>query len=68
MAMISIDLDPQLIARAPELTGARSIRDVLDLALRRLIAAKQKDAMLDDIAELTDLPAELGAPVAPPAS
>ena len=31
MAMISVDLDPQLIARARELTGARSHRDVLEI-------------------------------------
>ncbi|UNX54040.1 type II toxin-antitoxin system VapB family antitoxin [Georgenia sp. TF02-10] len=68
MAMTSVDLDPQLIERAKALTGERSNRAVLDLALRRLIAAKQKGAMIEGIAELTDLPVELGAPVAPPAS
>ena len=30
------------------------------------LAAKQKAAMIDGIASLTDLPAELGAPVTPP--
>ena len=66
MAMTSVDLDPQLIERARALTGERSNRAVLDLALRRLIASKQKDAMIDGIAELSDLPAELGAPVVHP--
>ena len=63
MAMTSVDLDPELIERARALTGEKSNRAVLDLALRRLIASKQKDAMIDAIAELADLPAELDAPV-----
>lgn len=64
MAVTSVDLDPQLIERARALTGERSNRAVIDLALRRLIASKQKGAMIDGILELTDLPDELGAPVA----
>lgn len=63
MALTSVDLDPLLIERARALTGEKSNRAVLDLALRRLIASKQKGAMIDGIAELADLPAELGAPV-----
>lgn len=66
MAMISVDLDPELIERARALTGERSNRAVLDLALRRLIASKQKGAMIDGIAGLTDLEGELGAPASPP--
>lgn len=66
MAVTSVDLDPQLIERARALTGERSNRADLDVALRRLIASKQKGAMVDGIAELTDLEAELGAPVVPP--
>jgi hypothetical protein len=63
MAMTSVDLDPRLIERARELTGERSNRAVLDLALRRLIASKQKGAMIDGIAGLADLPEGLDAPV-----
>lgn len=66
MAVTSVDLDPQLIERARALTGERSNRAVLDLALRRLIASKQKGAMIDGIAGLSDLAAELGAPVVAP--
>ncbi|MGN6128124.1 MAG: type II toxin-antitoxin system VapB family antitoxin [Humibacter sp.] len=62
MAVTSVDLDPQLIERARALTGEKSNRAVLDLALRRLIASKQKGAMIDGIAALVDLEAELGAP------
>jgi Arc/MetJ family transcription regulator len=69
MAVTSIDLDPKLVERAKALTGERSNRAVVDLALRRLIASKQKDTMIDGIATLTDLEAGLGAPVvSPPAS
>lgn len=60
--MTSVDLDPGLIERARILTGERSNRAVLDLALRRLIASKQKGAMIDGIVELTDLESGLGAP------
>ncbi|MCB1252676.1 MAG: type II toxin-antitoxin system VapB family antitoxin [Austwickia sp.] len=66
MALTSVDLDPQLIERARALSGAKSNRAVIDLALRRLIAAKQKGAMIDGIAALQHLPAGLGAPVAQP--
>ncbi|CAM2879350.1 type II toxin-antitoxin system VapB family antitoxin [Skermania piniformis] len=66
MAVTSVDLDPRLIERAKALTGERSNRAVLDLALRRLIAAKQKGAMIDGISELTDLGREIGAPVVVP--
>ncbi|GAA3093701.1 hypothetical protein JOF29_007128 [Kribbella aluminosa] len=66
MAMTSVDLDPELVERARALTGERSNRAVLDLALRRLIASKQKGAMIDGIAALSDLESELGAPVVAP--
>jgi len=62
----SVDLDPALIERARELTGERSNRAVLDLALRRLIASKQKGAMIAGIAGLDNLAEELGAPVVSP--
>lgn len=65
MAMTSDDLDPALIERAREVTGKKSNRAVLDLALRRLIASKQKGAMIDGIAQLSDLPDGLGAPIVP---
>lgn len=66
MAVTSVDLDPQVLARARELSGESSNRAVIDLALRRLIASKQKAAMIDGIAQLSALPSELGPPVAPP--
>lgn len=63
MAVSTEDVDAELIERAWVLTGERSNRAVLDLALRRLIASKQKSAMIDGIQALTDLPSGLGAPV-----
>lgn len=63
MAVTSVDLDPELMKRARELTGLPSNRAVLDLALRRLVAVKQKGAMLDAIEGMTHLATELGAPV-----
>lgn len=63
MAMTSVDLDARLLERARELTGERSNRAVIDLALRRLVASKQKGTMIEAIIGLEDLPEEFGAPV-----
>ena len=64
MAVTSVDLDPALLERARELTGQRSNRAVLDLALRQLIAARQKSSMVEGISKLSHLAEELG--VTPP--
>lgn len=45
----SVAVDAQLVERARELTGEKSNRAVLELALRRLIASKQKSEMVDGI-------------------
>lgn len=68
MAVTSVDLDPDVLARARAVTGEKSNRAVIDLALRRMIASKQKGAMIDGIASLADLPSQLGAPVVSPAA
>lgn len=47
MTLTSVDLDPQLLVRAKALTGEKTNRAVLDLALRRLIAAKREGAMAE---------------------
>lgn len=54
MSLTSVDLDPLLLRKAKELTGAKSNRAVLDLALRRLIASRQKTSMVEGIAALAD--------------
>lgn len=61
MAVTSIDIEPGLLAQARELTGARSNREVVDLALRRLVAHKSKRTLLDRMSRLDDLPNGLGA-------
>lgn len=62
MAVTSIDIQGDLLAQAREVTDAKSNREVVDLALRRLIAGKRKGAMADRIAALSGLPEGLGAP------
>ena len=62
MDTFKVDLDRELLDRAKTFTGLGSESAVIELALRRLIASKQKLLMIDGIAALKDLPAELGAP------
>ena len=66
MAMTSVDLDPRLLEHARALTGERSNRAVIELALRRLVASKRKSAMVEGVAGLSGLPEGLGAPVERP--
>lgn len=66
MAIISVEAEAALLDRACEVTGEQSNRAVVHLALRRLIAEKQKEQMVDGIAELTELPRGLNEPVVPP--
>ena len=65
MALTSVDLDPMLIERARALSGERSNRAVIDLALRRLIAAKQKREMVEGIAAIVGLEEGLEAQTTP---
>lgn len=66
MDLITVDVDRSLLERARDLTGGRTDREVVENALRRLIASKQKGGMVDAIAALEDLPSELGAPARRP--
>lgn len=63
MKQIRVEVEASLLERARNLTGHRTDREVVETALRRLIASKQQDRMADGIATLEDLPRELGAPV-----
>ena len=63
MTKASVDFDAALLERAKELTGQKSNRAVINLALRRLIAGRQKSEMLHGILDLAYLPQELGSPV-----
>ncbi|MDR0284810.1 MAG: type II toxin-antitoxin system VapB family antitoxin [Propionibacteriaceae bacterium] len=62
MTITSVDLDSDLLTQAKELTGQRTTRAVVDLALRRLVAAGHKQHLLAGIAALDFVPAGLGAP------
>lgn len=66
MAVTSVDLDPQLMERARQLSGERSNRAVIDLALRRFVASMRKTEMVDGIAALSGLEAGLDAPLIEP--
>ncbi|RZU62223.1 type II toxin-antitoxin system VapB family antitoxin [Zhihengliuella halotolerans] len=66
MAITSIDISGDLLRQARSLTGASSNREVVDLALRRLIAHKSKQQMVDAISQLADLPSGLHAPTIKP--
>ena len=67
MGVTRVEADAALMNRARKLTGERSDSIVVNTALRRLIAAKQKGLMVDGIAELAELPRGLDEPVVPPA-
>ena len=66
MAVARVDLDLKLLERTRSLTVETSNRAVFGLALRRLIASKQKGSMLNGISALTDLEYELGSPAGVP--
>ncbi|WP_227870977.1 type II toxin-antitoxin system VapB family antitoxin [Corynebacterium provencense] len=51
----TVNVDPRLLERTRRLTGKKSDRAVLELALRRLIASKQKHAMIEGISSLQGL-------------
>lgn len=66
MVITSVDLDLKLLERARVLTGGRSNRAIFDLALRRLIATKQKSTMIEGIFASSDLESEIGSTVVAP--
>ena len=66
MVITSVDLDLKLLERARALTGGKSNRSILDLALRRLIASKQKSSMIEGIFASSDLESEIGSTVVAP--
>lgn len=63
---ITVEVDRYLLERARILSDASSDNAVVELALRRLVAAKQKGVMIEGIAELPELPVGLSAPVVSP--
>lgn len=49
VAITSIDIDPDELRVAKELTGATSNREAVDLALRTLIAVRRQPAVVERI-------------------
>lgn len=49
MAVTSIDIDPDELRRAKELTGTTSNRETVDLALRTLIALRRQPVVVERI-------------------
>ena len=49
MAVTSIDINPDELRTAKELTGSRSNRETVDLALRTLIALRRQPAAVERI-------------------
>ncbi|MCY1694125.1 type II toxin-antitoxin system VapB family antitoxin [Curtobacterium sp. SL109] len=49
MTVTTIDLDPELLETAKELTGARTDRDVVTRALQTLIATRQQPATVERV-------------------
>ncbi len=49
MTITSIDIDPEELRIAKELTGATSNREAVDLALRTLIAIRRQPAVVERI-------------------
>lgn len=49
MAITSIDIDPNELRQAKEITGSASNRETVDLALRTLIAVRRQPAAVERI-------------------
>lgn len=60
MVLISADVNPELLDHAGKITGLRSEREILTLALKELVAKHQKTSMVDGISRLNHLASELG--------
>lgn len=67
MAVTSIDIDPDELREAKELTGSASNRETVDLALRTLIAVRRQPAAVERIIGRRFEPDQIDAPTAPPA-
>jgi hypothetical protein len=66
MAITSIDIDPDELRVAKELTGAASSREVVDLALRTLIAIRRQPAVVERIIGRQFEPEQVDAPTITP--
>jgi Arc/MetJ family transcription regulator len=66
MAVTSIDIDQDDLKQAKELTGARSNRETVDLALRTLIAVRRQPAAVERIIARRFEPDQIDAPTITP--
>ncbi|MBH0082209.1 type II toxin-antitoxin system VapB family antitoxin [Salinibacterium sp. SWN167] len=66
MTVTSIDIDPTELRTARDLTGSRSNRETVDLALRTLIALRRQPAAVERIIGRTFDDDQIGAPTARP--
>jgi Arc/MetJ family transcription regulator len=66
MAITSIDIDPDELRTAKQLTGAASNREAVDLALRTLIAVRRQPAAVERIIARRFEPEQLDAPTIAP--
>ncbi|WP_229663136.1 type II toxin-antitoxin system VapB family antitoxin [Microbacterium album] len=66
MAITSIDIDPDGLKQAKELTGAKSNREAVDLALRTLIAVRRQPAAVERIIGRRFAPEQIDAPTVAP--
>lgn len=62
MELVSVDVNGDLLARARGLVACRTDRQIVETALRRLIASKQQNEMVDQIAGLDFTPEGLRGP------
>ncbi|MFF1876351.1 type II toxin-antitoxin system VapB family antitoxin [Leifsonia sp. NPDC058230] len=66
MTVTSIDIDPDELRIAKELTGAASNRETVDLALRTLIAVRRQPAAVERIIARRFESAQIDAPTITP--
>lgn len=68
MSVTSIDIDPEELRVAKELTGAASNREAVDIALRTLIAVRRQSAAVERIIARRFDPDQIDAPTIDPGS
>ncbi|MBH0008153.1 type II toxin-antitoxin system VapB family antitoxin [Salinibacterium sp. SWN1162] len=66
MTVTSIDIDPTELRTARDLTGSRSNRETVDLALRTLIALRRQPAAVERIIGRTFDDDQIDAPTSRP--
>jgi Arc/MetJ family transcription regulator len=68
MPITSIDIDQEELRQAKQLTGAKSNRETVDLALRTLIAVRRQPSAVERIIGRDFEPDQIDAPTITPAA